>query len=121
MASLSLGKNKLRGIMNIGGYGAWWLSKKQIGDIASSPYDGGKMPIEHLNRYTSFSDERDNRCDFGLVGGLGAEWQFLQKWGCQIEGRCYYSMTSTQKDYMRIKDPKYNTTYSIQLTVWKMF
>jgi opacity protein-like surface antigen len=120
MASVSAGNKRWRGFVILGGYGAWWLNKKQIGAIACLSFDE-KVPIALLNKYTSFSDERDNRYDFGLVGGLGIEWQFLQEWGCQVEGRCYYSMTSTQKDYMRIKDPKYNTTYSLQLTVWKRF
>lgn len=118
MTSLSLGKNKLRGIMNIGGYGAWWMSSIRSGGFPGLPY-GTTITKVISSDNISFSNERDNRFDFGLVGGIGIEWHFHRDWACQIESRCYYSLTSSQKDYMRIKDPKYNTTYTIQLALWK--
>ena len=65
-----------------------------------------------------FVEKRDQRFDFGLVGGLGVEWRFklLKKdWAWQIiEARIYYSTLSTQKDYMKIRDPRYNTTLALQ-------
>ena len=88
MASVSVGNKRWHGFVNLGGYGACWLNRKQIGAIASLPYDD-KIPTAYLNKYTSFSDERDNRYDFGLVGGMGVEWQFFQEWGCQVEGRWF--------------------------------
>lgn len=30
------------------------------------------------------------------------------------EGRCYYSLTDMQKDYMKYITPRYNTTFVIQ-------
>ncbi|MFR5759029.1 MAG: hypothetical protein ACLUE2_14645 [Bacteroides cellulosilyticus] len=49
-------------------------------------------------------------------------------WACAIvstpisrleaEGRCYYALTSTTKDYMKhTKQPQYNTTFTIQAGV----
>lgn len=118
MASLSAGYRRWRGFVNLGGYGAWWLNKKTSGNITGVRY-GKSLSVEYVSENDSFCEESDNRFDFGLVGGVGIEWQFCKYFGCQVEGRCYYSTTSTQKDYMRIKDPKYNTTYSVQLTIWK--
>ena len=36
----------------------------------------------------------------------------------EAEGRCYYALTSTTKDYMKhTKQPQYNTTFTIQAGV----
>ena len=120
MASLSAGNRRWRGFVNLGSYGAWWMNKKTSGDITGTYY-GSSLLIGHITENDPFSEKLDNRFDFGLVGGIGIEWQFCKSFGCHAEGRCYYSTMSTQKDYMAIKDPKYNTTYSIQLTIWKYF
>ena len=108
MASLSAGYKRWNVFLNIGGYGAWWMNKKTAGDLTGINY-GKIRVIEHVTEDDSFCEESENRFDFGFVGGVGIEWQFYKDFGCQVEGRCYYSTASTQKNYMRIKDPKYNT------------
>lgn len=96
MASFCFGCQKLKGFLNTGIYGGYWLGSRN--------YD--------------FVEERDQRYDCGFVGGMGLEWHFkmLKKdWAWQIvEARIYYSTKSTQKDYMKIKDPRYNTTLALQ-------
>lgn len=96
MASFSFGGKDVKGFFNAGIYGGYWRSA----------------------RYPGLIKERDQRFDYGLVCGAGLEWRFeflKQKWAWQIlEARIYYSTQSTQKDYMKIKDPKYNTTLALQ-------
>lgn len=114
MASFSFGSQKVRGFLNAGLYGGYWISSSDYGNqqfLMSVIMMSGTLKNE-------FVKERDQRFDFGLVGGLGVEWRFklLKKdWAWQIlEARIYYSTQSTQKDYMKIKDPRYNTTLALQ-------
>ena len=61
-----------------------------------------------------FGSEKDQRADFGLAGGLGLEWKLAEHWAMHVEARCYYSFISTVKQYMDIKDYRYNTTIGLQ-------
>lgn len=114
MASFSFGGQKLRGFLNAGFYGGYWISSYDYGTkqfaLSLLPLIGGIK--------NQFDKERDQRFDFGLVGGVGVEWRFRflkREWAWQIvEARIYYSTRSSQKDYMRIKDPRYNTTLALQ-------
>lgn len=92
MASFNVGGKKIRGYLNTGIYGGYWL----------------------CNGKNEFVKERDQRYDYGFVGGAGLEWRWKRNWALQIENGIYYSTKSTQKDYMRIKDPRYNTTLALQ-------
>ena len=114
MASFSFGNQKLRGFLNVGVYGGYWIN---------SYYLGGQQFVTSGTTITGiikndFDEKRDQRFDYGLVGGIGIEWRFkfLKKnWAWQIvEARYYYSTKSIQKDYMRIQDPRYNTTLALQ-------
>lgn len=100
----------LRGFMNIGVYAGCLLAGRQKG-TQLSPLDGKAYPIDA--DYV-FNKEKDQRADFGLAGGIGIEYQFLEHWACHVEGRAYYSFVSTVKPYMQIKDNRYNTTIGIQ-------
>ena len=114
MASFSFGGDKIRGFLNTGFYTDYWLSSYDYGE-QQFPMTGVGMYGKFRNEFDS---ERDQRFDFGFVGGAGIEWRFnflKQNWTWQIiEARVYYSTTSTQKDYMKIKDPRYNTTFALQ-------
>lgn len=108
MASFSFGGQKLRGFINAGFYTGYWLVSEDYGTVNNNKYI-----------YTNdFEGKRDQRIDFGCVGGVGLEWRFKIKnkdWAWQIlETRLYYSTKSIQKDYMKIKDPRYNTTIALQ-------
>lgn len=111
MASFRLGYKKIKGFCNLGIYGAYWANAIKNGKE-------GIIPSQFINDgYADFYKCRDQRFDYGLVGGIGVEWYFnLFKldWAWQIEARVYYSTQSTQKHYMRANDPRYNTTLALQ-------
>lgn len=96
MASFQYGRNHIKAFIHLGGYGGYWVRQNQM----------------EMNK------ERDRRIDFGWIYGGGAEYKFNNHWALQAEARCYYSMQSTHKDYMRnLKDPRYNTTYTFQMAL----
>lgn len=100
----------LRGFVNVGVYAGCWLTGRQKG-TQYNPLDDKAYDID--NAY-QFNNEKDQRADFGLAGGLGVEYRFFEHWACHIEGRCYYSFISAVKPYMLIEDNRYNTTLDIQ-------
>ena len=113
MASLSMGGEKLRGFVNLGVYGGYWLSSHREGydwNMFSGKYYSFSEKVE-------FDSDRDQRWDCGLVGGVGLEYRFAKHWAAQVEARYYHSTTSTQKQYMRVKDYRYNSTIAIQAGV----
>ena len=114
MVSACYGK-KFKCFVNLGVFGGHWTKKKASGysayGIEEVPKDDKPSLFVAENEFDS---SRDQRLDFGLVGGIGAEWLCWEHIAFQIEIRDYYSVTSTQKDYMRIKDPRYNNTVALQ-------
>lgn len=117
MASFSFGGEKLRGFCNLGVYGGYWLSS----NYEAWDYDDVSNITYHLQGHTAFDADRDQRWEFGYVGGLGLEYRFAPHWGAQIEARYYYSGTSVTKQYMRVKDYRYNNTLSLQTGVSYFF
>ena len=117
MASLSVGGKKLRGFVNLGVYGGYWLSCHREG------YDMNSFlgKTYSFSEKVEFDSDRDQRWDCGLVGGVGMEYHFANHWAAQVEVRYYYSTTSVQKQYMRIKDYRYNATTAIQAGVNYIF
>ena len=117
MASFSFGGQKLRGFCNLGVYGGYWLSSNYSGvdynSFVGAPYD--------VKGHVDFNSDRDQRWDCGFVGGLGVEYRFARHWGAQVEARYYYSTTSVQKQYMRVKDYRYNSTLALQAGVSYFF
>lgn len=100
----------LRGFVNIGCYAGYWATGWQKGTW----YDTFSEEMMNINSPYQFQEEKDQRADFGLAGGLGLEYRFSEHWAMHLEGRCYYSFLSTVKPYMRIKDNRYNTTVGLQ-------
>ncbi len=117
MASFSFGGQKLRGFCNLGVYGGYWLSGNYSGTenniIAQATYS--------VEGHRDFNSDRDQRWDCGLVGGVGVEYRFAPHWGAQVEARYYYSTTSVQKQYMRVKDYRYHSTLGLQAGVSYFF
>ena len=117
MASFSFGGQKLRGFCNLGVYGGYWLSGNYSGTenniIAQATYS--------VEGHYDFNSDRDQRWDCGLVGGVGVEYRFAPHWGAQVEARYYYSTTSVQKQYMRVKDYRYHSTLGLQAGVSYFF
>ena len=117
MASFSFGGKQIRGFLNLGVYGGYWLKSSIVGTY----YESFTNRVYLLDDNVEFYDERDQRWDAGFMGGIGVEYTFAKHWAAQMETRCYYSTTSTQKDYMLIKDPKYNTTIGLQAAIYYIF
>ena len=106
MASFSFGGKQLRGFCNAGVYGGYWLTSGREG----TDFNNSSEKVYEFSEDIKFNSERDQRFDFGFVGGIGLEYRFCQRWAAQVEMRYYYSTVSTQKDYMRLSDPRYNST-----------
>ena len=117
MASFSVGGQKLRGFCNLGVYGGYWLSSNYEGQDFSMMGNA----LYQVKGHIDFNSDRDQRWDFGLVGGIGVEYRFAPHWGAQVEARYYYSTVSTQKQYMRVKDYRYNSTLALQAGVSYIF
>ena len=117
MASLSMGGEKLRGFVNLGVYGGYWLSSHREG----SDFNSFSAMTYSFSEKVEFDSDRDQRWDCGLVGGVGLEYRFAKHWAAQVEARHYYSTTSAQKQYMKVKDYRYNHTTAIQAGVYYLF
>lgn len=117
MASFSFGGKQLRGFCNAGVYGGYWLTSGREG----TDFNNSSEKVYEFSENIEFNSERDQRFDFGFVGGIGLEYRFCQRWAAQVEMRYYYSTVSTQKDYMRLSDPRYNSTLGVQAGLWYSF
>ena len=110
MSSFRFGSQKFHGFCNLGVYGGYWSS----GRIRGFDTHVFNNKIYYFKKKYEFNDERDQRWDFGLVGGLGMEYMISSHWAAQVELRYYYSTTSTRKDNSINYDPNYNSTTTIQ-------
>lgn len=119
MASFSFGGDNfpLRGFANLGYYGGLWLTSHRFG----TEYNAMSEKTYEFAGPVAFNQEKDNRLDTGPVGGVGMELRCNKHLGVQIEARCYYSLTSQVKDYMKVKDYRYDTTIGLQAGVYYIF
>ena len=117
LTSFHFGGFNLRGFVNAGVYGAYWLTSSRYGTDRSNMTYKDYAFAERL----AFNAERDKRLDLGLAGGLGIEYSFAPDWFAQIEARCYYSLTSQVKQYMRVHDYRYDTTLGLQAALYYRF
>ena len=117
MASFSFGSQKLRGFCNLGVYGGYWLSSHRKG----SDKNTFSEEFIRFDEKVTFNDERDQRWDCGLVGGVGLEYRIAAHWSAQAEVRYYYSTTSATKQYMRNRDYRYNSTTTVQIGAYYNF
>jgi len=116
MCSVSWGWPKYRVMANLGPYVAYWVLGQREGNL----HLNGKT-LWYDEDYT-FNSERDQRWDYGVSAGIGAEWKPLPHYAIQAEARCYRSMQSTTKDYMtNISDPRYDTTLAFQIALLYLF
>ena len=121
MARFSFGSEIVRGFLHAGGYVGYWLKSSLNGLEKSNTSDfdqllnGKECDVFYpYNHDFSFNSKRDNRFDAGLVGGVGVSYRVLHQLEVEVEGRCYYGLTSTTKDYMKYgKQPRYNTTVAL--------
>lgn len=120
MANFSFGGKHLRGFLNLGVYGAYWtegrisgtVTEEIFGDVLDQQMYDTPVPVDQSY---SFNSVRDNRIELGVVGGAGMEYRINRHWSVETEMRMYYSLTSTTKDYMLKRNPRYNTTVALQV------
>ena len=110
LASFRFGGAHVKGFANAGVYGGWWLSCSQQG----TEYNSFSGKTYDFSRKVAFNAEKDNRLDLGLAGGLGLEYGFSRHWAVQLEARGYYGLASQVKQYMVVKDYRYDTTVVLQ-------
>ncbi len=113
MTQFSFGGEKVRGFLNTGVYAGYWLSSKYDGTW----YDDVSNTTAPLKQDYVFNKNKDRRANFGLAGGIGILYIPAEHWGISWEGRCYYDMLSTVKQYMQVKDYRYNTTLHFMMGV----
>ena len=120
MVSFNVSHKDFNSFCNLGMYGAYWASTIKKG---KENVGNGTFGDEYFTH--DFCSTRDQRFDYGLVGGAGIEWRFKlfkENWSWQIvEARVYYSTQSTQKHYMKANDPRYNTTFVLQSGLCYLF
>ncbi len=116
MASFSFGGQTWRGFCNLGIYGGYWLNSYTKG----YDYNSFSDKVFHFNQKYSFDSDRDQRWDFGYVGGAGVEYRFAKHWAAQVELRHYYSVTSNYKS-STVNDPRYHATLAMQAGVFYCF
>ncbi len=109
MASFSFGGEKVRGFLNAGVYGGYWLNSH----VKGTDFDTDNEEVWPIDTSVSFDSRRDQRFDFGYVGGVGVEYRFAEHWAAQVEARYYYSVVSKKKQYQATKDHQYNNTLSL--------
>lgn len=123
MANFSFGGERLRGFVNAGGYVGGWLSSHRDGVTTrffgdeNGGDDGMLSPGNsyEFDEKVPFDSRRDNRFEAGLVGGVGVSYRVAPRVELQAEGRCYYALTDMQKNYMKFRVPRYNTTFVVQV------
>lgn len=117
MATFSFGAQKLRGFFNTGVYGGYWI----ISSADVTLWNNSLEKYYKVSQSGLINSEKDNRFVFGYVGGAGLEYRLAEKISAQLELRYYYDATSQTKQYQRISDHRYNSTFSIQTTVFYHF
>lgn len=129
MASFSFGGSKLKGFVNIGGYGGYWTGGHVKGAIANilDPVDSSYTETEATQDYSgltsisaysekyTFDKKKDNRYEWGILAGGGISYQINRKWKIFTEAMYYQSLTDQQKKYMINQVPRYNETYALSL------
>jgi len=104
----------LYGMLNLGGYGSYWLNG-QLEGRAISPMDPNTYQ-SYDEKYT-FSPEKDRRFQFGGIAGIGLQYMPNKKYVFSIEGRYSPSFTDLQNAYSENQTPRYNDTYSVLVGV----
>lgn len=130
MANFSFGGSRLKGFLNLGGYGGYWISGKVKGrtpNILAQPAFTNTIsnaqpnnvfdeftPFNYNEKYT-FNTTKDNRLEFGVLGGLGISYELKNKYRFFGEARYYQSLTDQQKNYQLNQVPRYNETFVFDL------
>ncbi len=130
MGHFMFGGKQLKGFLNVGLFGAYWLTGTAKGEMpnildvtnqtsGNTIYDY-QNPYNYNEKYT-FDNRRDNRIEAGWIGGLGLACDINTRYQVFAEGRLLYSFTDQQKKYMTNQVPRYNTTCGINAGIMVHF
>jgi hypothetical protein len=123
----SFGGKALRGFVDLGGYGAYWASGRIKGTESNilNEVDTAYQtvnPTSILGENYGYSydqkyifSSKDNRMEFGLIGGAGISYELFQTYTFYLEGRYFRAMTDQQKHYETNQAPRYNDNYGLTL------
>ena len=117
MAAFSFGGKRLRGVCNLGFYTGCWFNSHREG----TDFNSFSERYVDFNEDVEFNRDRDQLFDAGLLAGAGLEYRMGKNWAIQFEARYYHGLTSTTKQYMRVKDYRYNSTLAFQVGVYYVF
>jgi hypothetical protein len=106
----------LHGILNLGGYGAYWMSSHSHGR-AMSPFDSNENTYQTFDSKYEFQSQKDNRIEFGAVAGVGLQYALQSKYIFSVEYRYTPSLTDQQKAYQADQVPRYNETHGILVSM----
>ena len=118
MAQFKFGGNiaksqSLHGILNLGGYGSYWMNSHVKGR-ALSPMD--QENYQEFDESYTFNSTKDRRFQWGGLAGVGLQYMPNKQYVVSIEGRYAPSFSDIQKNYSENQTPRYNDTYSILLS-----
>ncbi len=103
-------EQSLYGILNLGGFGGYWMSSHVKGR-ALSPMDPANY--QEFDEAYTFSTEKDNRIELGALGGVGIQYMPNTKYVFSIEARYTPTLTDQQNAYSENQTPRYNDTYGV--------
>ncbi|MBO9203917.1 MULTISPECIES: porin family protein [Niastella] len=107
-------EQSLYGILNVGGYGEYWVSGHVKGRTLSPMDLENYLPFDEP--YT-FNSTKDRRFQWGGLAGVGVQYSPNKKYVFSLEGRYTPSFSDMQKAYSENQTPRYNDTYSLLLSV----
>jgi hypothetical protein len=103
-------EQSLYGILNLGGFGGYWMSGHVKGRTLS-PMDLSNY--QEFDEDYTFSAEKDNRIELGALAGLGFQYMPNKKYVFSIEARYTPTLTDQQNAYSENQTPRYNDTYGV--------
>lgn len=121
MASFSFGGEKLRGFLNLGVYGGYWLNSQVHGKATNLSIESTQNDPYKFDESIDLSGVQYQRWDFGGVAGVGIEYRINEHWATQIEARYNYSIISKKKQYQELKDYQYNNPVSLTVGAYYIF
>jgi len=125
LANFSFGGTRVRGFMNMGLYGAYWISAKVKGvepnilNLIDTAVNSTTILNENngysYNEKYQFDNIKDNRLEMGWLAGVGISYILKSASRLFVEARYTSSLTDQQKQYQTNQTPRYNDNYGISL------
>jgi len=115
---------RLKFFLDAGIFGGYWVNSKINGtvpDIFSVNSDknqhGQEFNLVPYSQNYSFDKQKDQRFDFGYIGGLGLQFNFFQQLDGFIAGRYFYAISNRQKNNPAYDMGSYNQTTTVSLGI----